>query len=93
MEVALSLSRSNDEYRESYANVHQETIRMTGFIDNLLMLARADAGAEALRFETRGRSAIGAPSTEEKWNACYVCKRSGISIEIGSSRSLCDAIS
>lgn len=51
VEVILSLPRSNEEYRESYVNVQQEAIRMTGLIDNLLMLARTDAGAENLRYE------------------------------------------
>lgn len=51
VEVALSSSRSNEEYRESFANVQQETIHMAGLLDNLLMLARADAGAEILSYE------------------------------------------
>ncbi len=48
---ALSSPRSNEEYRESFANVQQEAIHLSGLLDNLLMLARADAGAEVLHFE------------------------------------------
>jgi signal transduction histidine kinase len=51
VETALSSPRSNEDYRESFANLHQETIHMTGLLDNLLMLARADAGTEILSYE------------------------------------------
>jgi signal transduction histidine kinase len=51
VDTALSSPRSNDEYRESFANLQQETIHMTGLIENLLMLARADSGTEVLHFE------------------------------------------
>ena len=51
VEVALFSPRSNGEYRESCANVQKETVRMTGLIENLLMLARTDAGVEPLQFD------------------------------------------
>jgi heavy metal sensor kinase len=51
VEVALSKPRIAEEYREACEQVQFETVRMTGLIDSLLMLARADAGTEALRFE------------------------------------------
>jgi heavy metal sensor kinase len=51
VEVALSRLRSAGEYREACENVQLESIRMTGLIDSLLMLARVDAGNEALCFE------------------------------------------
>jgi heavy metal sensor kinase len=51
VEVALSRMRSAGEYREACENVQLESIRMTGLIDSLLMLARVDAGNEALSFE------------------------------------------
>lgn len=47
----LSSPRSNEEYRESFANLQQEIIHMSGLLDNMLMLARADAGTEILNFE------------------------------------------
>src|SRR5271156_6057258 len=51
VEVALSKPRAAEEYREACEQVQRETVRMTGLIDSLLLLARADAGMEALRFE------------------------------------------
>jgi len=51
IDAALSSPRSNQEYRESFANLHQEIIQMSGLLDNMLMLARADAGTEILSFE------------------------------------------
>ncbi len=52
VEVALSMtSRSAGEYREACEHVQLESVRMTGLIDSLLMLARVDAGNEALCFE------------------------------------------
>ena len=51
VEAALSSPKSSEEYRESFANLHQETIHITGLLDNLLMLARADAGTEILNYE------------------------------------------
>jgi heavy metal sensor kinase len=49
VEVALSVPRSAREYREACEQVQLETVRMTGLIDSLVMLARVDAGTEALR--------------------------------------------
>jgi len=51
VDAAVSSPRSNQEYRESFANLHQEIIHMSGLLDNMLMLARADAGTELLSYE------------------------------------------
>jgi signal transduction histidine kinase len=51
VEVALSRPRAAEEYREACEQVQMETVRMASLIDSLLILARADAGMEALRFE------------------------------------------
>jgi signal transduction histidine kinase len=51
VDSVLASPRSNEEYRESFANVHQEIIHMSGVLDNMLMLARADAGTEILNHE------------------------------------------
>lgn len=51
VEVALSKQRAAEEYREACEQVQMETVRMTGLIDSLLILARVDGGMEALRFE------------------------------------------
>jgi heavy metal sensor kinase len=52
VEVALSMSRSAEEYKDTCEHVQLETVRMTNLIDGLLMLARVDAGTEPLHFET-----------------------------------------
>jgi len=51
VDAALSSPRSNEEYRESFANLQQEIIHMSGLLDNMVMLTRADAGTEILNYE------------------------------------------
>jgi heavy metal sensor kinase len=46
IEVALFRPRERDEYRVILTRLHKETIRMSTLIENLLSIARADAGAE-----------------------------------------------
>lgn len=48
IEVALYLPRKPEEYRATLSRLHEETMRMTNLVENLLSLARADGGAEAL---------------------------------------------
>jgi heavy metal sensor kinase len=66
VEVALAKPRSADEYREACEQVQAETIRMTGLIDTLLLLARVDAGTEAIHFETLEANQL-ATQVGEKW--------------------------
>jgi heavy metal sensor kinase len=66
VEVALSKPRAAEEYREACEQVQMETVRMTGLIDSLLILARADAGMEALRFELVDANRL-AFEVGEKW--------------------------
>jgi signal transduction histidine kinase len=47
-EVALRKQRTNEEYRQALEDVHAESVRTTELIENLLTLARADAGKSAL---------------------------------------------
>lgn len=47
-ELALRKHRSEFEYREALGEIHDEAIRTTDLIENLLTLARADAGKETL---------------------------------------------
>jgi signal transduction histidine kinase len=51
VDAVLASPRSNEEYRESFGNLQQEIIHMSGLLDNMLMLARADAGTEVLDYE------------------------------------------
>lgn len=48
IEVALLRPREVEEYRAVLVRLHDETMRMTQLVENLLSLARADGGAEAL---------------------------------------------
>jgi heavy metal sensor kinase len=47
-EIALRKHRSDAEYREALEEVHAESVRTTALIENLLTLARADAGKQIL---------------------------------------------
>jgi heavy metal sensor kinase len=67
VEVALSMaSRSAAEYRDACQNVQMESVRMTGLIDSLLMLARVDAGNETLCFESIDANQL-VRQVGEKW--------------------------
>jgi heavy metal sensor kinase len=48
IEVALYRPRDTQEYRSILGRLHAETVRMTTLVENLLSLARADGGAEAI---------------------------------------------
>lgn len=48
-DVALSQSRSADEYRESLQLIKDEARRLSLLVDDMLDLARADAGAQQLQ--------------------------------------------
>ncbi len=50
IEVALFRPRDGKEYRAILARLHEETVRMTSLVENLLSLARADGGAETISF-------------------------------------------
>jgi two-component system OmpR family sensor kinase len=47
LDVALRRERSPQEYRETLERMREETVRITALAENLLMLARADAGLPA----------------------------------------------
>ena len=48
-EITLSKPRSADEYREAFANVYAELESTSELVEKLLILARADSGAETLQ--------------------------------------------
>ncbi len=48
IEVALYRPRDGQEYRDILGRLQLETVRMTTLVENLLSLARADGGAEAI---------------------------------------------
>ena len=47
-ELALRKQRTSEEYRAALEDVHNESVRTTELIENLLTLARADAGKAVL---------------------------------------------
>jgi heavy metal sensor kinase len=51
IEVALYRPRPALEYRETLERLQGETLRMTTLIENLMSLARADAGSETIKAE------------------------------------------
>jgi heavy metal sensor kinase len=48
-EIALRKQRSEADYRETIVRIHQELERTSALIENLMTLARADSGGEALQ--------------------------------------------
>jgi len=48
IDVALFRPRDAKEYRETLMRLNEEAVRMTNLVENLLSLARADGGADAL---------------------------------------------
>jgi heavy metal sensor kinase len=50
-ELALRRLRSEGEYRETIEQLHGELVRTSQLVDNLMLLARADAGAELIQLE------------------------------------------
>lgn len=50
-EVALQQPRGVEEYAEALRGVQRETERLSGIVDNLLLLARADSGELPLKVE------------------------------------------
>lgn len=50
-ELALRHPRSADSYRQTIASIEHETVQMTELLDQLLLLARGDAGEWKFRFD------------------------------------------
>ncbi len=51
VDLALDRERTTDEYRETLLSVRQEVARMSRIVNDLLVLARADAGRQPLELE------------------------------------------
>jgi heavy metal sensor kinase len=78
-EVTLAKPRTNDQYREALSEVLFESERTSALIENLMLLARADTGAETLDYQRTDVSALAravsaqaqtlAEAKELKWNA------------------------
>jgi heavy metal sensor kinase len=57
-EIALRKQRSDEDYRETIVRIHQELERTSGLIENLMTLARADSGADALQLASTNLSEV-----------------------------------
>ena len=51
-EIALRKERSEADYRETIARIHQELERTSSLIENLMMLARSDAGTQPMELSS-----------------------------------------
>jgi two-component system, OmpR family, heavy metal sensor histidine kinase CusS len=49
-EIALRKPRTDEQYREALNEILSETERLSGLIENLMLLARTDIGTEGLKF-------------------------------------------
>jgi signal transduction histidine kinase len=68
IDVALYRPRTAEEYRETLMRLNEEAVRMTNLVENLLSLARADGGAEALSMVPIDLRAL-IQSAERTWTA------------------------
>ena len=84
-EVALSQDRSAEEYREALAIIHDEARRLSFMVDDMLALARADAGQRPLRVEEFYLNDL----IHESVRAAQVLAlRKGVALRAESSRDL-----
>ncbi len=83
--LALEKERSADEYRRSLQTVVQETEHMSGIIDQLLTLARADSGNEQIAFEEIELVEL---LEEVGSNASVLCREKGLKFELGQMEEL-----
>ena len=67
IEVALYRPRDTEEYRAILGRLHEETVRMTSLVENLLSLARADGGAETIALTPIRVNSLFS-QIEETWN-------------------------
>jgi heavy metal sensor kinase len=63
-EVALGRERSTDEYRAALAEISAQMERMSGLVNDLLLLARSDAGVEPAATTTVDLGALVAETTD-----------------------------
>ena len=83
--LALERERSTEEYRQSLETVVQETEHMSTIIDQLLALARADAGKEQLTFEEIQLDAL---LRDVASDADVLCREKGLKCEFGTMEAL-----
>lgn len=80
-EVALQRSRSADEYAEALRGIERETQRLGGIVEDLLMLARADAGQRPL---VRERVFLDDVTLDAAEAARVIAERKSVRLEVES---------
>jgi heavy metal sensor kinase len=81
--LALQKERPSDDYRQSLETISQEAKQMSSLIDQLLALARADAGKEQWNFtEVNLKKVITNLSTDLE----ILCQEQGLSFQLGQTQ-------
>jgi signal transduction histidine kinase len=78
-EVALQRSRSPDEYVQSLRAIERETERLGGIVEDLLMLARADAGERPIE---RRRVFLDDLALDAAGSARIIADRKAVRLEV-----------
>ncbi|MDH4300401.1 MAG: ATP-binding protein, partial [Dehalococcoidia bacterium] len=81
--LALQKERPSGDYRQSLETISQEAKQMSSLIDQLLILARADAGKEQWNFtEVKLNKLIANLSTDVE----ILCQEKGLSFQLGETQ-------
>lgn len=83
--LALEKERSAEEYRQALETVTQEAENMSNIIDQLLTLARADAGKEQLTFEEIQLDEL---LRDVASDADILCREKGLEFEFGTMENV-----
>lgn len=89
-EVALAFPRDADYYRDTCERIHRNSLQMARLIDQLLALARADSGAEVLKFEPVNLPDL-LEETAEEWIDRFAESKIQFLSEVGISEFWIDA--
>ena len=83
--LALQKERPSSDYQRSLENISQETRRMSSLIDQLLTLARADAGKEQWNF---AEIDLGKLISNLSTDAEILCQEKGLNFQLGQTHDL-----
>jgi heavy metal sensor kinase len=83
--LALQKERPSSDYRQSLETISQESRRMSSLINQLLTLARADAGKEQWNFTEVD---IGKLITDLSADVEVLCQEKGLSFKLGQTQDL-----
>jgi heavy metal sensor kinase len=83
--LALQKERPSSDYRQSLETISQETKQMSSLIDQLLTLARADAGKEQWNFTEIN---LGKLITNLSMDVEVLCQEKGLSFQLGQMQDL-----